>query len=196
MGASLAARLRGVDQVCLGFFGDGGANTGRVWEFVNLASLWELPLIVVCENNLYAVETHAQRATAAESIADRAAGFGLPTYQLDGQDVATVYRVVTEARERARSGAGPTFVEALTYRYRGHNTGDSERYRERGEVERWRRTKDPILRLARALELGADRLDELVAAARATVADAVDFAERSPWPDPETGRGNVTGLAE
>ena len=198
-GASLAAKLDRRDQVALAFFGDGGANTGRIWENVNLAALWKLPLIIICENNLYAVETHAGRVTAAETIAKRASGFGLPALQVDGQDVAAVYGVTAEARERARRGEGPTFVEALTYRYRGHNTGDAETYRGREEVERWRRTKDPILRVARALEavgtLEEGQLDEIVASARATVEDAVQFAEASPWPDPADAFEGVTGLA-
>jgi TPP-dependent pyruvate/acetoin dehydrogenase alpha subunit len=184
--------------VALGFFGDGGANTGRVWEIINLAAVWQLPLIVICENNLYAVETHVARATAAESIASRAAGFGLPAIQVDGQDVAAVYRATRQARERAARGEGPTFIEALTYRYRGHNTGDSETYRTPDEVEAWRRTRDPIMRLARALEnsgaLAAGQLDSVIAVTREQVADAVAFAEQSPWPDPATAMDNVTGL--
>jgi pyruvate dehydrogenase E1 component alpha subunit len=198
MGASLASKMRGLDQVAVGFFGDGGANTGRVWENINLAALWELPLIVVCENNLYAVETHVERATASPSIAARAAGFGLPAMQVDGQNVVALYRATAEARERASAGDGPTFLEALTYRYKGHNTGDRETYRTKAEVAEWRRTKDPITRMAAALEaadiIGPGRLDEMTENARALVADAVQFAEESPWPDPATATAGVTAL--
>jgi pyruvate dehydrogenase E1 component alpha subunit len=198
MGAALAAHMRGVDQVTAGFFGDGGANTGRTWEFINLAAVWRLPLIVICENNLYAVETYLGRAMAAESVAKRAAGFGLPVVAVDGQDVGAVYRATAEARQRARSGEGPSFIEALTYRYEGHNTGDQQIYREKSEVELWRRTKDPLLRLRRALEsagiLREGQYDRIVEEARATVEEAVEFAEQSPWPDPATARDNVTGL--
>jgi TPP-dependent pyruvate/acetoin dehydrogenase alpha subunit len=198
MGASLAAKMRGLDQVALGFFGDGGANTGRIWETVNLAALWKLPLIIFCENNLYAVETYVGRAMAGDSIAGRAAGFGLPAIQVDGQDVAAVYRVVSDARDRARRGEGPTFIEGLTYRYQGHNTGDKGTYRRQDEVETWRRTKDPIARLRHALErrdlLDERQFEEFVRGAQEAVQDAVQFAESSPWPDPATALENVTGL--
>lgn len=199
MGAALAADMRGIDQVAVGHVGDGGANTGRVWESVNLASIWKLPLIVMCENNQYAVESHMRRMTAASSIAERAAGFGLPTVTIDGQDVATVFRTVSQARERAISGDGPTFVEALTYRYQGHNTGDRGNYRQQDEIEAWRRLRDPIVRLRRSSEsegiINAAKYDEIVEEARRIVADAVDFAEQSDWPDPRTALHNVTGLA-
>jgi TPP-dependent pyruvate/acetoin dehydrogenase alpha subunit len=118
MGSALAMHLRSQQAVAVGFFGDGGANTGRVWEFINLASLWKLPLIAVCENNLYAVETHISRAMAADSVAERARGFGLPSETVDGQDVLAVYDRARRARERALAGGGPTFIEALTYRYK------------------------------------------------------------------------------
>jgi len=198
MGAALAADMRGIDQVAVGHVGDGGANTGRVWEFVNLASIWKLPLIVVCENNQYAVESHVRRMTAAVSIAERASAFGLPASIVDGQDVAAVYRSVREARERASSGDGPTFIEAVTYRYQGHNTGDRGNYRETREVEAWRRVRDPIARARQSAQqagmLDDAKYDEIVKAARDTVSDAVDFAERSEWPDPQTATDNVTGL--
>jgi pyruvate dehydrogenase E1 component alpha subunit len=197
VGVALAARMRDLDQVCLAFFGDGGANTGRTWEALNLAAIWQVPLVVVCENNLYAVETFVGRVTAASSIAERASGFGLPVSQVDGQDVAAMYRAVKEGRERAAAGEGPTFVEALTFRYRGHNTGDPQRYRTKDEVEAWRTVRDPIRRLAAAMtEHGLLRdgsLEEIAARARAAAADAVAFAEDSPWPDPVTAPEGVYG---
>ena len=147
MGAALAAQLRGSSQVAMGFFGDGGTNTGRTWEAVNMAALWKLPLIAFCENNLYAVETFIGRSAAGTSITDRASGFGLPAVQVDGQDVGAVYRAVREARDRAAQGGGPTFIEAQTYRYYGHNTGEVVTYRTAEEVETWKRQKDPIQRL-------------------------------------------------
>jgi pyruvate dehydrogenase E1 component alpha subunit len=199
MGAALAAKLRMTGQVCLGFFGEGGANTGRTWEFVNFAALQKLPLIVVCENNQYAVETHIARSAAlADSIARRAEGFGLPSTQVDGQDVCAVYRATVEARERASRGEGPTFIEAVTYRYHGHNTGEIGNYREEQEVEDWRRTKDPIERLRRALEsagrLEPGRFDALTAEAREIVKDAITFSDESPRPDPATATERVTAL--
>jgi TPP-dependent pyruvate/acetoin dehydrogenase alpha subunit len=198
MGAALAAKLRRTGQVCVGFFGEGGAKTGRTWEAVNLATTQNLPLIAFCENNQYAVETYIGRAFAGPSIAERAAGFGLPAIQIDGQDVCAVYRATVEARERALAGEGPTFIEAVTYRYNGHNTGEIAEYRTEEEVERWRVTRDPIDGLRRALE-GAGRLDAggydgLVAHAREVVAAAIAFAEGSPLPDPATATAGVMSL--
>jgi TPP-dependent pyruvate/acetoin dehydrogenase alpha subunit len=199
MGAALAAKLRGTGQVCVGFFGEGGANTGRTWEAVNFAAIQRLPLIAFCENNQYAVETFIGRSAALDdSIARRAAGFGLPSVQVDGQDVCAVYRATHEARERAGRGDGPTFIEAVTYRYRGHNTGEVANYREDEEIEHWRNTKDPIERLRRALEaagrLEPGRFDALAARAKETVEDAIRFADESPTPAPETATLGVTAL--
>jgi pyruvate dehydrogenase E1 component alpha subunit len=190
LGAAYAAKARQLDQIAVGFCGDGAANIGRLWEFVNLAAVWSLPLVVVCENNLYAVETDSRQLTGGGDVADRAAGFGLPVVQVDGQDVAAVHRVMTDARERAVAGGGPTFVEALTYRYSGHSAGEAELYREPDEVERWRATRDPIMRAGRALvaagALPEDGLERLHDQARALVQEAIAFAEESPWPDPAT----------
>ncbi|HEX4212465.1 MAG TPA: thiamine pyrophosphate-dependent enzyme [Candidatus Dormibacteraeota bacterium] len=198
MGASLGAHLRGSDQVAVGFFGDGGSNTGRVWEFTNLASMWHLPLIIVCENNLYAVETYVGRSMAGESIADRAAGFGLPAHRVDGQDVAAMHRAVTTARARARAGEGPSFIEALTYRYGPHGVGEQDPYRTREEVDTWRRTRDPIDRLRQALaqrgDLDDGRFEEMDRRVRDQVEQAIEFAGNSPWPDPATATQGVTGL--
>jgi TPP-dependent pyruvate/acetoin dehydrogenase alpha subunit len=197
LGAALGAAVRHTDQVVAGFFGDGGANTGRVWEFVNLAAIWHLPLIAICENNLYAVETPSATVTGGESVADRARGFGLPSEQVDGQDVLAVYRAVSAAAARARNGEGPTFLEIRTYRYRGHNTGEIIRYRTEDEVADWRSKRDPIDRLAAQLQsAGLLSADELVAVSDkqfGIVDVAVRFADESPWPDPATATDNVTG---
>ncbi|MGO9965544.1 MAG: thiamine pyrophosphate-dependent dehydrogenase E1 component subunit alpha [Acidimicrobiales bacterium] len=199
MGAALAAKLQHSTQVCVGFFGDGGANTGRTWEFVNFAAMQKLPLIAICENNQYAVETFVGRTTSAKSIADRAAGFGLPSVQVDGQDVGAVYRATAEARERAMRGEGPSFIETVTYRYHGHQTNEVVNYRTNEELEHWRRTRDPIERLRTAL-LKAGLLDQsqyekLEAQAHEVVEDAIRFAESSPLPDPATATKGVIGLA-
>src|SRR6201989_1590954 len=106
IGSALAMKMRSQQAVAVGYFGDGGANTGRVWEFINLAALWKLPLIAVCENNLYAVETHISQAMAGESVAARASGFGLPAETVDGQDVMAVHDLVRRARSRALTGQG------------------------------------------------------------------------------------------
>jgi TPP-dependent pyruvate/acetoin dehydrogenase alpha subunit len=199
MGAALAAKLRGTDQVCVGFFGEGGANTGRTWEAVNFAASQKLPLIAVCENNQYAVETYIGRALTGPSIAERASGFGLPAVQVDGQDVCAVYRATLEAHDRAASGGGPSFIEAVTYRYNGHNTGEDAGYRTDDEVDEWRRVRDPIDALRRAMEatglLDADRFEQMEQEARSVVADSIAFSEDSPLPDPATATQGVIGLA-
>jgi pyruvate dehydrogenase E1 component alpha subunit len=197
LGAALGSAVGRRGQVAVGFFGDGGANIGRVWEFVNLAVVWKLPLVVVCENNLYAVETPYAQVTGGGDIAARAAGFGLPAQKVDGQDVVEVHRAAAAAVERARAGGGPTFIESMTYRLGGHDVGDRETYRTRAEVERWRAAQDPVLRLAAAVQLAgllsADDVAAVLAAAERTVAEAVDFAESSPFPDPGTLLTGVTG---
>jgi len=199
LGAALSAHLRDSDQVAIAFFGDGGANTGRVWEFVNLSALWELPLVIVCENNLYAVETHVRTAMAAESIVQRAAGFGLPSLQVDGQDVLKMHASVTDAASRARAGRGPTLLEALTYRYEGHNDNDPQTYREEAEVQSWRQ-RDPIARFSQQLQSQGVLTDEGFTAieerAAKIVQDAADFAEDSLWPDPATASNGVIAFPE
>lgn len=189
MGAALAAQLRQSDQVCVGIFGEGGANVGRVWESINLATVWKLPLIIVCENNLYAVETAVSRVTAGPSIAARAEGFGVPSHQVNGQDVTAVYRAVRSAAELARVGAGPTFLEALTYRYEGHSTAQVVNYRTRAEVESWKR-RDPIelfrACVERSGQLTPGTLATVQSRVEEVVADAVRQAEEAPWPDSAT----------
>ena len=198
MGAALGSHLRGLDQVAVGLFGDGGANTGRTWESVNIASVWRLPLIAVCENNLYAVETATERLTGGGSISRRAEGYGLPVCTVDGQDVVAMYRATRDARERAARGEGPTFIEARTYRYEGHSTGQIINYRTIEEVAEWRETRDPIQRLRIALQgvggLDDEVFDDMVLMARATVQEAIAFAEASPLPDPIEATRDVTGL--
>jgi TPP-dependent pyruvate/acetoin dehydrogenase alpha subunit len=198
MGASLGSRLRGEDQVAVGIFGDGGANTGRTWESVNIAAVWKLPLVIVCENNMYAVETQTERLTGGGSVSRRAEGFGLPVCTVDGQDVAEMYRATREARERAARGEGPTFIEAKTYRYEGHSTGQIINYRTIEEVQDWRGTKDPIQRLRIALHavggLEDEAFDEIANNAREIVQEAIAFADESPFPDPIEATRDVTAV--
>ena len=198
MGAALASKLLGDGTVACAFFGDGAANTGRTWESVNMAAVWGLPLVLVCENNLYAVETHIDAVFAGTSIADRASGFGLPSFQVDGQDVGAVHRAVREARARAAAGDGPTFIEALTYRFKGHSTGEEVAYREDAELEAWRSDRDPIENFRLALETAGLLDGEGVAAIRAEaaqiVASAVEAAEAAPTPDPSTAVEGVTSM--
>src|ERR1700728_4466505 len=187
LGAAFAQGYRQDGHCAAGFFGDGGANTGRVWEFVNLAAAWKLPLIAVCENNGYAVETPVNAAMAGESVASRASGFGLPSVQVDGQDVGAPHRLAAEAAERARSGGGPTFIEALTYRHLGHDIGERGQYRTTEEVEWWQTNRDPINRMRAALDK-AGELDEAgfsapAAAAAAPGQDAGEERHGAPPPD-------------
>ena len=197
LGAALASAMRGDNQVTVAYIGDGATNTGRTWESVNLAAVWRVPLIVICENNLYAVETTTARMTGGGSITRRAEGFGLPVESLDGQDVGAVYRATKLARERASRGEGPTFLEARTYRYEGHQSGERVRYRTNDEVLVWRASRDPIERLRSALEseglLAQSAYEMMVATAKELVAASIAFADTSPWPHPADALMDVTG---
>jgi TPP-dependent pyruvate/acetoin dehydrogenase alpha subunit len=196
MGAALACQLKG-EGVALGFVGDGGLNVGRTWEAANLAVIWKLPLIILCENNMYAVETRFDLVLGGGSAVRRAEGFGLASVSVDGQDIAAVYRAVQDAAARARSGGGASFIEARTYRYEGHNTGQIITYRTDDEVADWR-LRDPINRFSAALVAAGVIADgdvaELDRIATQQIDDAVAFAEASPFPDLATASTNVTSL--
>lgn len=184
-GAALSARLRGAGQVCVCFFGDGGFNQGALYECANLAAIWKLPVIYLCENNKYAMSTPVASATAVADLTARAAAFGMPGINVDGMDAIAMREAVFEAAERGRRGVGPSLVVADTYRYEGHNVGDGQRYRSRDEVDQWR-ASDPIGRFAEACHraglvteddtnrIGAEVVTELHA--------AVEFAHASPEP--------------
>ncbi len=186
-GAAYGARVRGTDQIALAFFGDGAANIGTFHEGLNLAAVWRLGVIFVCENNLYAMSTSLSDTMAADSIASRAAAYNMPGVAVDGQDVMAVYEVVSEAAERARSGGGPTLVEARTYRYRDHAEYGSMdlSHRPADEVEQWR-SRDPIEILVgrlRKQNVPQADLHEIEQAVAAEVLDAVQFAKSSPMPE-------------
>jgi TPP-dependent pyruvate/acetoin dehydrogenase alpha subunit len=186
-GVGISARLRGTDQVALAFFGDGAANRGPFHESVNLAAIWRLPVVFVCENNGWASSTSFAASTAGESVARRAAGYGIPGVEVDGGDALAVHDAVATAVARARGGEGPSLLEARVARWQGHFEGDPQTYRDRSEVAEGRRA-DPVLRLAVALRAtGAwdDRwARETEEAILAEVDDAVAFAEASPDPEP------------
>lgn len=190
-GAGLSARLRGSDQVCLCFFGDGGANCGAFHESLNLSAIWKLPVIFMCENNGYAVTTSQASSTAVEDIAQRALAYNIPGVILDGQDVLSVYRGVSTAVLRARAGEGPSLLEAKTYRYQDHAQFGSLKfraYRTDQEVDRWR-SRDPIemfkVKLRNAGLLTDEEFADLRGAVIEEVNEAERFAEESPWPGPE-----------
>ena len=189
LGDAFAAHYRGQQRVAVAFFGDGGINTGRTWEALNLAGAWRLPLVAVCENNLYAVETPTAAVTGGGSMTRRAEGFGLTALAVDGQDVFAVHEAAVAARARALAGDGPTFIESQTYRYSGHGSGEGVgAYRNLEEVDSWKQARDPITRCAERLsELGLlaeGELDDIDTEAREIVEAAVRFAEESPWPAP------------
>jgi TPP-dependent pyruvate/acetoin dehydrogenase alpha subunit len=187
-GVGLSIKHRKSGQVVVTFFGDGAANRGPFHEGVNMAALWRLPVIFVCENNRWASSTASALSTAGGSIAARAAGYGIPGESLDGNDVLAVHDAVGRAAERARRGEGPSLLEAHTIRWVGHFEGDAQAYRGKDEVAEGRR-RDPIARLERLLierrlldAAQATRVRESVAA---EIEDAVAHAEASPLPRPE-----------
>jgi TPP-dependent pyruvate/acetoin dehydrogenase alpha subunit len=185
-GAALAAQLQKRDNVALAFFGEGAVNQGVFLESLNLAVIWKLPLILICENNLYSEMTPSHETTSVVETYKRAAGFGFETMQVDGNDVEAVYNAVESAAARARAGGGPTYIEAMTYRLWGHMMGDPEIYRTKEEVAK-AKENEPIVRLGRRLlELGCKDSDlaRLDGEAEAIITDAVQFAEASPIPLP------------
>ncbi len=177
-GAALAYRLQDIDRVVVSFFGDGAANEGAFHEAVNLAAIWKLPVVFVCENNKYGMSFSTEKSFAIENIADRAVGYGIPGVTVDGNDVEAVNEVVTQAVGRAREGAGPTLVEAVTYRWKGHSKSDKNLYRTKEEIAEWR-DKDPIVRFERAVVERGVLSDEEVSALRDAATDAVRLAARS-----------------
>ena len=199
VGAALACKLRGEDKVVIPFFGDGASNEGACHETMNLASVWKLPVVFVCENNQYAVTTSFRETVAVENISDRASAYNMPGVLVDGQDVIAVYETVKEAVARARAGLGPSLVEAKTYRYQDHSEGlgrvvrtqaqgGPPPYRSEDEVAFWK-GRDPILLLkGHLVAQGLASEDELVAienAAREQIDEALSFAKESPYPEPE-----------
>lgn len=186
VGAGLSSKFRKSGQVTACFFGDGAANTGAFHEGLNLAAIWDLPVIFVCENNLYAVSTHINTAMRAATIAERSAAYGIPAYTLDGNDVFAVYREVSKAVVRARKGEGPTFLECLTYRHLGHARFDPATYRPKQEKEAWLQ-RDPILRFEQWAEqqgmLAAGELETVREQTHREIEDAVAYAESSPPAD-------------
>jgi pyruvate dehydrogenase E1 component alpha subunit len=184
-GTALAAQALGTGAVSLCFFGDGATNIGAFHEALNLASVWKLPVVFVCENNLYGEYSPLAATTAVERLTDRATSYAMTAAQVDGNDVLAVRDAVAGACVQARAGDGPTFLEALTYRQMGHSRADPGAYRPPGELDRWRE-RDPITLFERRLEqsegVRRDRLDVIRATARQAVADAT--ARALDWPEP------------
>ncbi len=195
-GVAFAAQYQGQDSVTMCFFGDGAVDEGAFHESLNLASLWKLPVVYICENNQYSMGMAVEKAWAVDSLLPRAAAYNMPGEQIDGMDVIAVYEAAKRAVERARSGQGPTLLEVKTYRFRGHSMTDPAYYRTREEEQQWRNTRDPIgIFEKKLLEQGIATQAEFDANdARATQAaeDAADFAEKSADPSPEELFTNVT----
>jgi pyruvate dehydrogenase E1 component alpha subunit len=193
-GAALSAQMRGADQVVVCFLGDGSTNQGTFHEGVNLAACWNLPVVYVIENNLYAEKTRITDTCRLANLAERAAAYGIPSVVVDGNDVMAVYEAVGEAVARARKGRGPTVVECKTYRWHGHYEGDPQRYKPKEEVEEWQQ-KDPILRFSKLLldmkVLTEKEADEIKQAVLKEMDEAVKFAEESPFPSPEEALEDV-----
>jgi TPP-dependent pyruvate/acetoin dehydrogenase alpha subunit len=181
LGSALAARLAGGDQVAVVFFGDGAVQAGHFNESVNLATLWELPVVLVCENNGFAEFTPRSAHTKVERVSDVMAPYELTRETVDGNDVAAVWETFGRFLAAARRGAGPFLLECLTYRLRGHYEGDPAKYREAIAAAEWQ-GKDPILRLQRSGLIEADEAAAVEQAAREEVEQAVRFARESPYP--------------
>ena len=186
-GVALSAKMSGKGQVVACFFGDGASNQGTFHESLNLASIWDLPIIFVCENNQYAMSTPQRYHQKVERISERASSYRMPGVTVDGNDVLAVYEATLQAADRARRGEGPTLIECLTYRKLGHYVGDPGIYRPKEEVERWM-CLDPIDRF-RAYLVNSGiateaELNEIADDAAHEIDEAVRFAEESPWPDP------------
>ncbi|MFY7803271.1 MAG: pyruvate dehydrogenase (acetyl-transferring) E1 component subunit alpha [Limnoraphis robusta] len=175
------------DQVTACFFGDGACNNGQFYECLNMATLWKLPILFVVENNKWAIGMAHERATSDPEIYKKGPAFGMPGYEVDGMDVLAVHTLAKEAVARARAGQGPTLIEALTYRFRGHSLADPDELRDQEEKEFWF-SRDPIKKLAHHLTehqlVEAEELKEIDHKIQAVVNDSVEFAEKSPEPDP------------
>jgi acetoin:2,6-dichlorophenolindophenol oxidoreductase subunit alpha len=188
LGVAHAAQYKGTDDVTLCFFGDGATNIGAFHESLNMASVWKLPVIFVCENNLYGEYSPIASTTPIERLSDRAASYAMPGITIDGNDIDIVHGAVSEAAARARAGEGPTLIEALTYRQKGHSRADPAAYRPAGELERWLE-RDPITLLAHKLAsegVAQERLEQIAQDAEQSVLDALERAKSWPDPAPET----------
>ncbi len=188
-GSALSSKMRGTDQVTICFFGDGATNEGAFHEALNMAAIWDLPVVFVCENNLYGLTGPADEMLSVKDVAARANSYDMPGVIVDGNDVLDVYETVGEAVKRARKGGGPSLIEAKTYRWKGHFVGDPELYRDQEEVEKWKE-RCPIKKykefLIETKGIDSKELDEIEEKVKNEVKAAVKFAKESPEPEIET----------
>jgi acetoin:2,6-dichlorophenolindophenol oxidoreductase subunit alpha len=186
-GAALAQKMKGLDNVVVSFFGDGATNEGAFHEALNLAAVWGLPVVFVCENNKYGMSNSTEKSMKIENISERGAAYGIPGVTVDGNDVDEVFEAAKLAVERARSGQGPTLIECLTYRHKGHSKSDKNLYRTKEEIEEWK-TKDPIGRfetkLVEAGTMTQAEIDEVSETVRNSVRTAIQDASNAPDSDP------------
>jgi pyruvate dehydrogenase E1 component alpha subunit len=185
LGAALTAQVKKTGNIAVTFFGEGASNIGAFHEALNMASVWKLPVLFICENNLYGEYSVWSKTTPIQDIADRAAGYGIPGVVVDGQDAEAVYTVVKAAADRARAGNGPSLIECKTYRYRGHSRTDTAPYRKPGELDEWLQ-RDPI-NILKDRMIADGQLDdvefaEMRQAAETAVVDAVEWAKNEPFP--------------
>ncbi len=199
-GAGLSAKLDKKGQVCVCFFGDASTNIGMFHEAMNMAAVWKLPVIFVCENNYFGIGTSQKISTAIDDLSDRAAGYGMPGVTIDGNDVMTVYETANEAIKRARKGQGPTMIECKTWRQRGHFTGDNGFYKDPKDQEAWLK-KDPIPKYQKFLldnnVMTKEEMDKVDAELDKELEEAVKFGDESPYPAiEEMGRDVYTDIVE
>jgi pyruvate dehydrogenase E1 component alpha subunit len=194
VGAGLSVKLRKTSQVVACFFGEGASNQGTFHESINMASAWSLPVIFVCENNLYAMGTCQSRVMNIRNVADRAGAYGIPGVAVDGNDVLAVFEASQNAVDRARNGAGPALIECKTYRHKGHSRVDPAKYRPKEEVEQWL-AKDPLKRFKATLLqdgiISQAELEKIERGVADQIEEAVKFAVESPYPAPEEALEDV-----
>ena len=183
-GAALSSQMRNSGQVVVSFFGEGGANQGTFHESLNMAAIWKLPIIFICENNQYAMSTRFDESFATPDIATRATGYGFPGEVVDGTDFFAVKEAVGRAADRARNGEGPTLLEMKTYRYYGHSKSDKCEYRTRDEENDWK-SRDCIAKLRAHMELTDEQFETIFSDIEARIEAAVEFARNSPEPELE-----------
>ncbi len=198
-GLALASKMMSLNRVAVSFFGDGASNEGAFHEAVNMGAIWNLPIVYVCENNLYGASTHQNKVMKIKDVAERASSYGIPGKVADGNDILSVYQAAKEAISRARKGKGPTLLECKTYRRGGHSRSDACKYRDKEEERVWL-AKDPIPRARKKLiqmqVLSEEKVKRIEEKVRKEIEDAIEYARKSPSPEPEDTLVNVFARSE
>jgi pyruvate dehydrogenase E1 component alpha subunit len=197
VGIALALQMRRSEQILLSYFGDGASNEGEFHESLNMASIWKLPVVFICDNNQYGMSMHVTKAMNIEHISTRAASYGIPGKTVDGNDVLAVYEAVMAAGEYARSGQGPSLIDCLSYRWRGHSKSDRNLYRTPQEIDEWKH-KCPIKRfkqvLVDAAVMTGEEVEAIDQAAKVAIDRAAEEAQTFPEPSPENMEDEVYAL--